>query len=165
MNASPRANKARQQRIAADIRATQQMLRDIEVLLNAMDPETDIHATGYGKTVGGCAQTLKECRDRMVKYNGWSGWVPEHHARHIAKLKDEVWKFRAAVRHEVREWCRERGHDEPKRISPELPTYEGYPVGCACGEDHRTIESAASCRKCQQYLADEPNLPIYFWSE
>lgn len=30
----------------------------------------------------------------------------------------------------------------------------GYPWECACGELHRSLESARICRKCRQYLED-----------
>lgn len=30
----------------------------------------------------------------------------------------------------------------------------GYPWECACGEFHRSLESARICRKCRQYLVD-----------
>ena len=30
----------------------------------------------------------------------------------------------------------------------------GYPWECACGEMHRSFESARNCRKCRQYLVD-----------
>jgi hypothetical protein len=30
----------------------------------------------------------------------------------------------------------------------------GYPWECACGEMHRSLESARNCRKCQRYLVD-----------
>lgn len=30
----------------------------------------------------------------------------------------------------------------------------GYPWECACGELHRSYESAKGCRKCRQYLVE-----------
>ena len=30
----------------------------------------------------------------------------------------------------------------------------GYPWECACGELHRSLESARICRKCRQYLVE-----------
>ena len=30
----------------------------------------------------------------------------------------------------------------------------GYSWECACGEIHRTLQSAKICRKCRQYLVD-----------
>jgi hypothetical protein len=33
----------------------------------------------------------------------------------------------------------------------------GFPWECACGEMHRSFESARMCRKCQRYLVDYNN--------
>ena len=71
-----------------------------------------------------------------------------------------------SVEEAVAAYCCRRGCEAPKWIQPidGLPTYPGCEVGCACGESHRTIEQAIQCPKCRAYLADETNLPIYFWS-
>ncbi len=34
----------------------------------------------------------------------------------------------------------------------------GYYFECACGEIHRTLDSAKLCRKCRSYLVDHPQI-------
>lgn len=152
----------------------QQALRKIEMIASHMDEDTalPIHPElDYPfRTIAHILDFVRGHRkfgiliDALLNRDGKVGDFGREEA--LEMWAKPALRMLESVERSVAAYCRRRGHAAPKWIQPidGLPTYPDCEVGCACGESHRIIEQAIQCPKCRAYLADETNLPIYFWS-